>query len=411
MSACPYSTEALSKGETFVGGAPLELMRSIRSDQPVTWHEDPRSGVGFWAVMRQREIDFISKRPELFSSAAKTIAFQEFPEDLIELQRPIMINMDPPVHMKYRRIVKNAFTPRRIDALEARFAQIFDEVLKPILAKRECEFVTEVACELPLIAICEIMGVPVEDRQKFFAWTNLMLEDDDDKVGEEHDAARHNAMMELFAYADVLVENARQNPQDDIIGALLRAELEGEALTADEFRYFLMILILAGNETTRTATSHGLRLFMENPEQFQLLVEKPELVEDAVEEILRFNTPIVCMRRTAMEDIEVGGVGMKAGDKVVMFYQSANHDEYVFTHPDKFDITRPQREEVRNAHRAFGVGEHFCLGSHLARLELKVVFSGIIAHLRNPRLAGEISWLKSNFINGIREMRIQYDVV
>ena len=154
-----------------------------------------------------------------------------------------------------------------------------------------------------------------------------------------------------------------------------------------------------------------MRLFMENPDQYQLLIDNPDLVEDAVEEILRFNTPIICMRRTAMEDIDVGGAAMKAGDKVVMFYQSANHDEGVFTTPDAFDITRPQREEVRNAHRAFGVGEHFCLGSHLARLELKVVFAGIAAHIRNPQLVGDIGWLKSNFINGIRKMDIRYDVV
>lgn len=412
MSACPYSQEALSQGETFVGGAPLELMQQVRNHKSVSWHEDPKSGVGYWAVMRQKEIDFVSKNPLLFSSAEKGVAFQEFSEEEIMLQRPILINMDPPEHLQYRRIIMNAFKPKRIEALEERFQQIFRETMAPVLKKNECEFVTEVSCELPLIAICEVLGVPVEDRAKFFAWTNMMLEEDDSILQGESggEDLRLTAMMELFAYSDKIMERARSNPKDDIVGAMLQAELEGEALSDDEFRYFVMILIVAGNETTRTATTHGMRLFMENPDQYQMLVDNPELVEDAVEEILRFNTPIACMRRTATEDTELAGEQIKQGDKVVMFYQSANHDEHVFTDPEKFDITRPQREEVRNAHRAFGVGEHFCLGSHLARLELKVVFEQLIQHVRNPRLVGEITWLKSNFINGVREMRIAYDV-
>jgi cholest-4-en-3-one 26-monooxygenase len=205
--------------------------------------------------------------------------------------------------------------------------------------------------------------------------------------------------------------NGNDAAGDDILSALINAEVEGEALTDEEFRYFIMILVLAGNETTRTASNHGMRLLIENPDQFQLLIDNPDLVDDAVEEILRYNTPVACMRRTAMEDVELAGEQIKAGDKMVMFYQSANHDELVFSEPEKFDVTRQQREEVRNGHRAFGVGEHFCLGSHLARLELQIMFRFIVNHIRNPRHDGDMVWLKSNFINGIKSMPIAYDVV
>lgn len=415
MSVCPYSNEALSQGSTFVGGAPLDLMRAVRGDNAVTWHEDPRTGVGFWAVMRQAEIDYVSKNPLKFSSAEKTVAFQEFTDEEIELQRPILINMDPPGHLKYRQVVRNAFKPKRIDALTERFNEIMDEVMAPILAKNSCEFVTEFSAELPLIAICEILGIPSDHRKQFFEWTNIMLEGDDDAVAAVDNEVRLKAMMDLFAYADTLLEmhrsKGKEAARDDIVSALINAEVEGEALTDEEFRYFIMILVLAGNETTRTASNHGMRLLIENPDQFQLLIDNPDLVDDAVEEILRYNTPVACMRRTAMEDVELAGEKIKAGDKVVMFYQSANHDELVFSEPEKFDVTRQQREEVRNGHRSFGVGEHFCLGSHLARLELQIMFRFIVNHIRNPRYDGDMVWLKSNFINGIKSMPIAYDVV
>ena len=411
MSQCPYSQHALGQGASFQHGPPLELMRSVREHGgPVSWHEDETLG-GYWAVMRQKELDIVSKNPLLFSSERAGIAYQDIPPEMLELQRLTLINMDPPGHLRYRKLVNQAFKPRYVEALHDRFVEIFDETMAPILKKNQCEFVTEISCELPLIAICEILGVPAEDRAMFFRCTNTMLEEDEDiildKAGED---LRMAAQFELFAYADKVMEKYRDNPRDDIVGTLLSCELDGERLTEDEFRSFFMLLIIAGNETTRTATSHGMRLLMEHPEQFQLLVDNPELVEDAVEEILRYTAPIQCMRRTAMQDTELGGQKIREGDKIMLFYQSSNHDEDVFTAPEKFDITRPQREEVRNAHRSFGVGEHFCLGSHLARLELKVAFDGIVKHLRNPRMVEPPVWVKSNFINGIREMQIAYEV-
>ncbi|MDY0005966.1 MAG: cytochrome P450 [Spongiibacteraceae bacterium] len=266
----------------------------------------------------------------------------------------------------------------------------------------------EVAAELPLVAICELMGIPIEDRKQFFEWTNIMLGADDPELTTSPEDGQM-AMMGLFEYGRKLAIRYRENPEPCIVGSLLDGEVEGEKLTEDEFCYFFLLLIVAGNETTRTVTSHGMRLLMEHPEQYRMLVDNPALIPDAIEEFLRYNPAVIQFRRTAMEDVEVGGQLIRKGDKVMLNYQAASHDERLFTDPDRFDITRQQREDVRNQHRAFGFGQHFCLGSHLARLELKVIFEEIIGRIRNPELVGEIRWLRSMLINGIKEMNIKFD--
>jgi cholest-4-en-3-one 26-monooxygenase len=187
--------------------------------------------------------------------------------------------------------------------------------------------------------------------------------------------------------------------------------VEDEPLTDEEFCHFFLLLIVAGNETTRTVTSQGMRLLMEHPAQYQQLVDNPDLLEGAIEEFLRYDPAVITFRRTAMEDVEVSGQLIKKGDKIQMYYAAASADEDVFADPDTFDITRAQREDVKNSHRAFGVGEHFCMGSHLARLELQVIFEEVLKHIRKPRLNGEINWLRSSFIHGIKKMPIAFDVV
>jgi len=220
-----------------------------------------------------------------------------------------------------------------------------------------------------------------------------------------------NAMMEMFMMAMEIAQAHRESPQADIVNTLLNGTVEDEPLTDDEFCNFFMLLIVAGNETTRTVTSQGMRLLIEHPEQYQYLVEHPEQLGDAIEEFLRFNPAVIAFRRTAMEDVELGGQQIRKGDRVQLYYAAASGDEGVFQDPDTFDITRNQREDVRNEHRAFGHGQHFCLGSHLARLELEVIFAEILKRIRNPRFDGEINWLRSNFINGIKAMPIAFDVV
>jgi len=397
--------------ETYRGGVPRETFRYLRNEEPVYWHEDPEQGVGFWAVTRHADLDYVSKNPKLFSSYEKTCFLWEAPEERIDLLRMQMINMDPPQHLKYRRLVRNAFTPKKVDSYEARFREVARDILEKAVVGGECEFVEDIAAELPLIAICELMGVPLDKRRRLFELTNIMLGMSDPELTTTEEDGE-NAMAEMFFLAHELAELHRSNPQDDIVHVLLTGTVEDEPLTDEEFCHFFLLLIVAGNETTRTVTSQGMRLLMQHPEQYQMLVDDPGLLDGAIEEFLRFDPAVIGFRRTATEDVELGGKTIKAGDKVIMFYPAANADETVFAEPDVFDITRQQRgEDVRNLHRAFGVGEHFCLGSHLARLELKVIFEEILARVRNPRLNGEVNWLRSNFIHGIKQMPIRFDVV
>ena len=233
--------------------------------------------------------------------------------------------------------------------------------------------------------------------------------DDPDLTTSEEDSMA--AMTEMFMIAMDIAQAHQEHPQEDIVNVLLEGTVEDEPLTQDEFCNFFMLLIVAGNETTRTVTSHGMRLLLENPDQYQQLVDDPSLVTDAIEEFLRYNPAVIAFRRIAMEDLELGGKQIRKGDALHLYYAAASSDEDVFSEPDTFDITRNRREDVRNEHRAFGVGQHFCLGSHLARLELEVVFAELLKRVRNPRFDGEINWLRSNFINGIKSMPIAFDVV
>ena len=408
MSGCPHID--LTAPETYRGDVPREVFRYLRNEQPVYWHEDPAQGVGFWAVTKQKDLDFVSKNPDLFSSSEKSCLLHESDPERLALMRMQMINMDPPDHLKYRRLVRNAFVPKKVDSYEARFQEIARDIVSKAVEGGRCEFVEDMASELPLIAICELMGVPIEKRKRLFELTNIMLGmDDPELTTTEEDGTL--AMMEMFFMAQELAEQHRANPQDDIVNVLLNGTVEDEPLTDEEFCHFFLLLIVAGNETTRTVTSHGMRLLMDHPDQYQMLVDNPDLLEGAIEEFLRFNPAVIAFRRTAMADLELGGKQIKKGDKIQMYYAAASADEDVFEDADAFDITRAQREDVKNQHRAFGIGEHFCLGSHLARLELKVIFEEMLKRVRHPRLDGEINWLRSNFIHGIKSMPIAFDVV
>jgi len=408
MATCPHID--LNNPDTFRGGLPREAFRHLRREEPVYWHEADAQTPGYWAVTRQAELDYVSKNPQLFSSAERTCMLQNPTAEEIEMMRMLMINMDPPKHLKFRRLVRTAFTPKKVDSYEPRFREIARDILDRAVVGGRCDFVTDIAAELPLIAICELMGVPLERRQRLFELTNIMLGmDDPDLTTSQEDGM--NAMMEMFMLGLELAAQHREQPSSGIVGTLLDGTVEDEPLTEDEFCNFFLMLIVAGNETTRTVTSQGMRMLLEHPQQFQQLVDNPALVPDAIEEFLRFNPAVIAFRRTAMEDTELNGVRIRKGDLVQLFYGAASADESVFVDGDSFDILRNQREDVRNGHRAFGVGQHFCLGSHLARLELTAIFDEIVRRIRNPRLDGEIQWLRSNFINGIKHMPIAFDGV
>ncbi len=412
MSQCPFAKfPNMIDPATYENGMPYDVLRQIRESGPVHWMDGSYEGVPYWLVTGRDEIDFISKNPGIFSSEEKTALAEEWSEEEIKgIHNHMIINVDPPRHLNYRKIVRASFTPKAVGSYEARFRQHARNIVDRVASRGECEFVEEVAAELPLLAILELCGVPAEDRKDFFLWTNQMMFNQDPELAPDP-AVTEAASANVVAYAMKLAEMHKDNPEDNIVGALLRGHGGVEGLSEEEFMWFFLLLIAAGNESTRTITSHGMRLLMENPDQLQYLVDNPDKIAGATEEMIRYNTAFIIMRRQVMEDIEVGGQQMKKGDKLIMHYHTVNHDEKIFGEDAmQFDVRRPERmPNLYNEHRAFGVGQHFCLGTHLARLEVQVMFEEIIPRLRNPKLAGEVRYTRSNLVNGIKRMPITFD--
>ena len=284
------------------------------------------------------------------------------------------------------------------------------DIIDRVAARGECEFVEEVAAELPLMAILEILGVPQKDRKQFFSWTNIMAFADDPDIATSLEEAQA-ASFEVIAYAMALAAEQRKNPTSTAVQALLNGEVEGEKMSEELFAWMFILIMVGGNESTRTAIAHGMRLLMENPKQLQYLVDHPEDISQAVEEMLRYNTAFIAMRRTATQDVEWNGHNIKKGDKVILHYHAVNHDEDAFGDDAMvFDIHRHKRiPNLRSEIRSFGVGEHFCLGMSLARLEMNIMFEEIIPRLRNAKLAGDTTYMRSYFINTIKAMPITFD--
>ena len=408
MSQCPFAN--LLDPDTYAEGMPYQRLKEVRDAGPVVKIDDPLTGVPYWVVTRIEELDAVSKNPALFSSAERSAFPMEADESMIEMHRHTIINMDPPRHQKVRRVVRNAFTPKRVESYEPKFREHARQIIDNVIKRGECEFVEEVAAELPLIAILELLGVPLDDRKKFFDWTNTMIfaDDPDMAISEEEGQL---ASLEVIQYAMALAARHREEPMDNITGALLDAEIDGEPLSEDIFAWMFILILVGGNESTRTVIAQGMRLLMENPDQLQYLVDNPDRIPDACEEILRYNTAFIAMRRTAMEDTELGGQHIRKGDKVILHYHMANHDEDVFGEDAMtFDVRRAERmPDLYNRLRSFGVGQHFCIGSHLARLELRIMMEEIITRLRNPRFDGEPRFTRSMFVNALKEMRITFD--
>lgn len=412
MSQCPFANfPNLIDPETYVNGMPYETLADIRRSGPVHYMDGSYQGVPYWLITGRDEIDFISKKPKLFSSEARSAIAEEMPEEELELiHRNMTINQDPPRQMKSRKIVRATFTPSAVDSYEASFRQHARNIVDRVANRGECEFVEEVAAELPLLAILELCGIPPEDRKDFFEWTNKMMFNQDPEMAADKSEAEA-ASFKVIEYAMTLMEQHKISPKTDIIGALLDGNGKDDGLSDEEFVWFFLMLIAAGNESTRTVTTQGMRMLMENPDQLQYLVDNPDKIPGACEEMLRYNTAFTLMRRTCMEDTEVGGHQIKKGDKVIMHYHTVNHDETIFGEDAmQFDVRRAERmPDLYNQHRAFGIGQHFCLGTHLARLEMRVMFEEIIPRLRHPKLVGDIAYTRSNLVNGIKRMHITFD--
>ena len=388
----------------FVSGVPHEWFAQLRKEAPVYWHPDPDGfAEGFWTVTRFEDCVGVNRDYEHFSSSRKTSLFRDFADDLIEQQRMMMVNMDPPLHTRYRRLVNKGFTPRMVRDLEAKVVASTDAILDAVCEQGSADFVEQISAELPLQVIAELVGVPQEDRHLVFDWSNRMVGADDPEYQVSAEAAGQ-AAMELFAYADQLCEQKRLDPHADLLSVLTQADMDGDSLSQLELDLFFMLLAVAGNETTRNLISGAMVAFFDHPDQWARLQADRSLLPSAVEEMLRYVSPVMHFRRQASADVVIADTKISEGDKVVFWHISANRDETVFAEPDRFDIGR-----VENNHMAFGGGgPHFCLGANLARMEIRVMFDRLLDRMPDIRLDGDVQRLRSNFINGVKHIPVAF---
>jgi cholest-4-en-3-one 26-monooxygenase len=385
---------------------PAEEFAELRRTAPVWWNSQPRGASGFdddgyWAVTKHADVLEVSRSSDLYSSQEKTAIIRHstgVTEESLGMQRLILLNIDPPQHTKLRGIVSRGFTPRAIGNLRQVLSARAERIVQLALTEGTGDFVNDVACELPLQAIAELLGIPQEDRRKIFAWSNEMIGyDDPEYAGDAQVAA-----AELVGYAMTMAEERRECPRDDIVSKLVHAQVDGGQLSSDEFGFFVILLAVAGNETTRNAISHGMLALLDHPDQWELF--RAERPRTAVDEIVRWATPVTVFQRTALADTTLGGQQIKAGQRVGLFYRSANFDEEVFDHPERFDVSRDP-----NPHLGFGgTGAHYCLGVNLARLEIDLIFNAIADGMPAIRLAGDAERLRSGWLNGIKKLPVSY---
>lgn len=394
----------LNDPDNFVPGVPHEMFEVLRREAPVYAHPDPWGH--YWCITRHADLVEMNRNAKVFSSWLGGTNIPDLPEDDLGMTRQIMLNMDAPEHTKMRKLVNAGFTPRRIRQLEDVLQQRATSIVDAIVERGECEFVEEVAAELPLQAIADFLGVPQEDRKILFELSNRLIGFDDPEFAANADTAM-DAAAEMFVYAQQMADDHRANPRDDIVGDLLAAEVDGEKLDDMGFNLFFLLLAVAGNETTRNSISHGMLALIEHPGERQKLLDDPSRRDSAVEEMLRWASPVMHFRRTTREDVVLGGQEINAGERVVMWHISANRDEAVFDDPYAFDIDRGPNPHLM--HVAFGGGgPHFCLGANLARAEMRIMFDELLRRCPDMELAGPVERLRSNFINGIKRMPVTF---
>jgi methyl-branched lipid omega-hydroxylase len=385
--------------------------KTLRHERPIAFYEEPEldetmpfpQGPGYYAITRYHDIVEMSRHPELFCSGQSATSIFDMPQEFLEFFGS-MINMDDPRHARLRRIVSAAFNPRMVSSVEQSIQAVADSIIDTVRQQGECDFVTQVSSRLPLQVICDMMGIPASDYDTVFHASNIILSAGDTEYiaeGADPVVTLLNAGAELAGLMEGLAAFRADNPTDDLTSELLHANVDGESLTHAELASFFILLLVAGNETTRNAISHGLWLLTEHPDQRALWTEDVEgVTATAVDEIVRIATPVIFMRRTVTGPTTVSGHDFKEGDKCILFYNSANRDEDIFDSPDVFDVTRKP-----NPHIGFGAaGPHFCLGAHLAKREMTVMFRELFRHLPDIHASAEPDRLLSNFINGIKHL-------
>jgi len=402
VDSVDLSTIDLYDADAYADGVPHDWFAELRRTAPV-FRQELEDGRVFWNVTRHADLVAVNRDAATYSSWRATALTTKGVEEMLDEQRMMMLNMDPPEHTKLRKIVNKGFTPATIRALQDHLASEAEAIVAAAVEAGDIEFVEQVACELPLIAIAEFLGVPREDRRIIFDLSNKMVgSEDPDYYVEEGEALA--AMMEMYAYAQQLAEERKANPRDDIVSKLLVAEVDGERLSVEEFNVFFLMLAVAGNETTRNAISHGMLALLEHPGEQQKLRDDPALMDLAIEEILRYGSPVMHFRRQTTRPVTIAGVDIDEDEAVVFWHMSANRDETMFDDPMAFRVDRDPN--LHTGHVAFGGGgPHFCLGANLARAEMKVIFTELLRQAtweqREPARR-----LRSNFLNGIKDLQV-----
>jgi len=402
----------LANPDSYVERIPFEWFDELRRKRPVSWHEEPGGNKGFWAVTRYDDLTEVHMDWRTYSSELGAVALEELDEEQLRIRRS-MLETDPPRHTQLRQICSKRFSARGVGRYEGFIRDVARGVLDRALERERFDFVSEISRELPIRFLCSIFTVPQEDAPQLIEWGDQMIANQDPELSravvdrEDTEAYRllpfrSPTALDVFAYADRQRDLRVAEPTDDVIGALTVAQSEG-VLSEQDYHNYFGVLMIAGNETTRHTISAGMLALMQQPDQMQLLKDDPSLISNATEEILRWATPVLHFRRTATRDVELRGQRIRAGDKVVTWYISANRDESVFSEPYRFDVTRTPNEHV-----TFGPGgPHFCLGAHLARLETKILFQELLPRLDSIELAGPVERIRSNFVNGIKRMPVR----
>ncbi|MFE9204951.1 cytochrome P450 [Micromonospora sp. NPDC007230] len=399
---------------TYAGGVPHEEFDRRRREEPVGWVPEPalwrhssagriqQRGAGFWAATTHQAVVEVSRQPEVFSSALRGAFLHDprTPADL-EFMRQLLVNMDAPQHGRIRRLVTSVFTPRAVRSLADTVTRHARDLVEAVRQRDTFDAVTDLAAELPLLVLADLLGLPRGDRHLLYRWSNNLVGFDDPEYGGGDVEVYRQTFAEAFQYALAVAVRRRAAPRDDLISLLAAAEVDGRRLTDREFCQFWLLLVVAGNETTRHLISGALHLLLHDEALRRRWLGAPLPTATAVDEFLRVVTPIMQFRRTATRDATLAGTKIAEGDKVVMFYASANRDAAVFADPHRVDL-----ERAPNPHLSFGMGPHFCLGAHLARMEMAALLDAVVPHL--PRLAttGPVVRLESNFVNGIKSMPV-----
>jgi len=397
-----------------VGLPPHEYLAVLRREAPVHWNPAPAKPIGgafaldkgFWVLSKWEDVNMASRETDRFSSwLGGPLIYDPKPDApagspyALDGIRSGLMGKDHPEHTAYRKLVSAGFTPKNIAKLEPMIRLHAKRIIDGIRDADDAEFVFQVAAELPMLTLCEMMGIPQSDWHQFFTWGNQVAMVEDPTI----DALQVN--MELWGYCQSLVEQKRKNPDGSMLSNYANKEIDGERLTDAEINMFCVTLAIAGHETTRNTTAHVIRLLSEHPDQRALLLEDlPGRLPNAIEETLRYSPPVVQFRRTATCDVELRGTHIKAGDKVYISYASANRDEDLFEDPDKFDILRSNADQ----HLSFGAGAHFCLGSTLARLQLRTILEELLVARPQVHVSGDITQLRSIWFNGMLEMPVQF---